>query len=214
LDFWGFMVRNHEQVLVLMRQHLELTFLSVGIAALFAFPLGLAATRLSALGRVVTPLANVGQTLPSIAVLALVIPFLGIGFTPALLALTLRAFLPIYLNSYVGIRSVDPALVDAARGLGFDDFQVLFRVEVPVASPVILAGIKTAAVQNVAIATLAAFIGGGGLGDLILQGLALVDTPRLLAGAVPTALLAVTLEVMGGWVERLLTPRGLVLNTS
>jgi osmoprotectant transport system permease protein len=142
------------------------------------------------------------------------VPILGIGFAPALVALTLRSFLPIYLNCYVGVRSVDPAVVDAARGSGLDEGNILLRVEVPLAAPVIAAGIRTAAVQNVAIATLAAFIGAGGLGNLIVQGLALMDTARLLAGAVPTALLAVGMEILGAWGEKVFTPKGLRVRTS
>jgi osmoprotectant transport system permease protein len=149
---------------------------------------------------------------PSLAILGLTLPFLGIGFRPALFALTIRAILPIFLNSYVGIRGTDPAIVDAARGMGSSNAQMLLMVELPLASPVIFAGIQTAVVQNIGLATLAAFIGGGGLGDLILQGLAMVDTPVLLAGAIPVALLAMFAEIGMGRLRRLAVPDGLQID--
>jgi osmoprotectant transport system permease protein len=134
---------------------------------------------------------------------------LGIGFRPALFALTIRAVLPIFLNTYVGIRNTDRAMVDAARGMGTSDGQLLMMVELPLASPVIFAGIQTATVQNIGVATLAAYIGGGGLGDLILQGLAMIDPPVLLAGAVPVALLAMLAEIGLGRLRRVVIPMGL-----
>src|SRR5215203_108264 len=154
----------------------------------------------------------IGQTIPSLAILALTLPFLGIGFRPALFALTIRAILPIFLNTYIGIRGADRAIVDAARGMGTNNAQMLLMVELPLASPVIFAGIQTALVQNIGLATLAAFIGGGGLGDLILQGLAMVDTPILLAGAIPVALLAVIAEISMGRLRRVMVPAGLQID--
>jgi osmoprotectant transport system permease protein len=141
------------------------------------------------------------------------LPFLGTGFMPSLFALTIRAILPIFLNGYVGIRSTDPAIVDAARGMGTSEAQLLAMVQLPLASPVLFAGIQTATVQNIGLATLAAFIGGGGLGDLILQGLGTVDAPVLLAGAVPVALLAMVAEVGLGRIQRLVVPAGLQVGT-
>jgi osmoprotectant transport system permease protein len=127
--------------------------------------------------------------------------------------LTVRAILPIFLNGYVGIRSADPAIVDAARGMGTSEAQLLLMVQLPLASPVLFAGIQTATVQNIGLATLAAFIGGGGLGDLILQGLAMVDVPVLLAGAVPVALLAMVAEVGLSRMQRWVVPAGLQVGT-
>jgi osmoprotectant transport system permease protein len=136
------------------------------------------------------------------------LPVLGIGFRPAVAALAIRAFLPIFLNTYVGIQNADAAAVDAARGMGATGLQRLAFVELPLAAPVIYAGIQTATVQNVGIATIAAFIGGGGLGDLILQGLQMLDAPVLLAGAVPVALLAVGAELALRSLGRVVVPAG------
>ncbi len=203
-------VREHpEELLTLVRQHLELTLVSVVVAAVIAWPAATAATRMPRLARLLTGVASVTQTVPSIAVLGLVIPVLGIGFAPALFALVLRALMPLFLNTYVGLKTVDPAMLEAARGLGMRSWQVLLYVEGPTVLPAALAGLRTAAVQNVAIATLAAFIGAGGLGNLILQGLAMLDAGRLLAGAIPTAALAVLLEVTLGWAQTAVTPLGL-----
>jgi osmoprotectant transport system permease protein len=206
---WRYAVSHPEELRRLVRQHLELTLGSTGIATGIAIPAGIVAARLPWLGTGLLTLANLGQTLPSIAVLGLVIPVLGIGFVPALFALVLRGLLPIFLNTYVGLRAVDPAIREAAEGVGMRERDRLWLVELPLATPLVLAGVRTVVVQNVAVATLAAFIGGGGLGDLILRGLAMLDAGLLLAGAVPAAGLAIGLELIFGWLEGLLRPRGL-----
>jgi osmoprotectant transport system permease protein len=204
---------NQDTFLELLTEHVQLTAVSVVIGLLIALPLAVAASRIELLAKPLTWLAAIGQTIPSIAVLGLMLPFLGTGFVPSLFALTIRAVLPIFLNGYVGIRSTDRAIVDAARGMGTSDAQLLLMVELPLASPVLFAGIKTATVQNIGLATLAAFIGGGGLGDLILQGMAMVDPPVLLAGAVPVALLAIVAEVGLGRLQRVVVPVGLQIGT-
>jgi osmoprotectant transport system permease protein len=208
-----FIQENQERFLELLSEHLQLTILSVVIGLLVALPLAVIASRIELLAKPLTWLAAIGQTIPSLAILGLMLPLLGTGFVPSLFALTIRAILPIFLNGYVGIRSTDPAIVDAARGMGTGDAQLLLMVELPLASPVLFAGIKTATVQNIGLATLAAFIGGGGLGDLILQGLAMVDAPVLLAGAVPVALLAMVAELGLSRVQRVVVPDGLQVAT-
>src|SRR5919112_4684140 len=200
---------NQDTFLELLTEHVQLTAVSVVIGLLIALPLAVVASRIELLAKPLTWLAAIGQTIPSIAILGLMLPLLGTGFVPSLFALTIRAVLPIFLNGYVGIRSTDRAVVDAARGMGASDAQLLLMVELPLASPVLFAGIKTATVQNIGLATLAAFIGGGGLGDLILQGLAMVDPPVLLAGAVPVALLAMAAEIGLGRLRRFVVPAGL-----
>ena len=204
---------NQERFLELLSEHIQLTVVSVVIGLLIALPLAVLASRFDLLAKPLTWLAAIGQTIPSIAILGLMLPFLGTGFVPSLFALTIRAILPIFLNGYVGIRSTDPAVVDAARGMGTSEAQLLLMVQLPLASPVLFAGIQTATVQNIGLATLAAFIGGGGLGDLILQGLAMVDVPVLHAGAVPVALLAMVAEVGLGRLQRLVVPAGLQVGT-
>ena len=202
-----FMLENRALVMQLTTQHLELMLTAVSLATVLGMLGGVAASRHPRLGHALLFIANMGQAVPSFAVLGLAVPLLGIGFYPAAFALLLRAILPVYLNTHLGLMAVDPAVVDAARGQGLRDSEVLRMVELPLAAPVIIAGIKTAAVESVAIATLAAFIGAGGLGDLILQGIALVDTDRLLAGAVPAAALAITIELGFRLLERCLEAR-------
>ena len=204
---------NQERFLELLSEHVQLTVVSVVVGLLIALPLAVVASRFELLAKPLTWLAAIGQTIPSIAILGLMLPFLGTGFVPSLFALTVRAILPIFLNGYVGIRSADPAIVDAARGIGTSEAQLLLMVQLPLASPVLFAGFQTATVQNIGLATLAAFIGGGGLGDLILQGLAMVDVPVLLAGAVPVALLAMVAEVGLSRMQRWVVPAGLQVGT-
>jgi osmoprotectant transport system permease protein len=192
-----------------LSQHLSLTFIALGISIFIGLLVGIISTRIKWLEKTMLTLGNLGRTIPSLAVLALALPFLGIGTPPTLLALVFIGTLPILINTNVGINQVDDAIVEAARGMGMNDLQVLIRVEVPIATAVIMAGIRTSAVLVVASVTLAAFIGGGGLGDLILRGHALNKDYILLAGAIPATLLAFYFEDMFGRLESWLTPKGL-----
>lgn len=204
-----YILNNQEAFLTLLGQHLNLTFLSVGLAMIFSIPLAIIGTRVPYLETPIMAFGNLGQTIPSLVILALAIPLVGIGFGPSLLALFLRAVLPILLNTFVGIKEVDPAVIEAARGMGMTENQILFRVQLPLTVPVIVAGIKTATVQCVSLATLAAFVGGGSLGDWIQQGIMMVNQTLLLAGAVPTAVLAIMANFLIGVIQNIVTPRGL-----
>ncbi|HXJ35932.1 MAG TPA: ABC transporter permease [Candidatus Eisenbacteria bacterium] len=185
-------------------QHVVLVVVSVALATALAVPLGILLTRRPAWQRLVLGAANVVQTIPSLALFGLLIPlpFFGIGTRTALVALTLYAILPILRNTVVGIAGVDPAIREAAVGMGMTSTQLLRRVELPLATSVILAGVRTATVIGVGLATIAAPIGAGGLGVLVFSGLASLDNRRLLAGAVPAALLALGADALLGGVER------------
>ena len=185
-------------------EHVVLVLASVGIATAVAVPLGIALTRRPAWQRPVLAAANVVQTIPSLALFGLLIPvpFFGIGTRTALVALTLYALLPILRNTVTGIASIDPALREAAVGMGMTDVQLLRRVELPLAATVILAGIRVATVIGVGLATIAAPIGAGGLGTLVFSGLASLDNRRILAGAVPAAALALVADALLGTIER------------
>jgi osmoprotectant transport system permease protein len=178
-------------------------------AILVGLPLGIAASRRPLLAGLALSSAGVLQTIPSIALLAFMLPVFGIGTAPAIAALFLYGLLPILRNTVAGLRSVDPLLIEVGRGVGMRDRDLLWRVELPLAAPVILAGIRTAAVISVGTATLAAFIGAGGLGDPIVTGLSVTDTNLVLSGALPAALLAIAVDLALHGVERLATPRGL-----
>ncbi len=212
-EFINYILEHQEQFFGLLLDHIKLTVAAVLVAIAIALPLGVLASRVRLLAGPLSWLAGVGQTIPSLAILGLVLPVLGIGFLPSLVALTIRAILPVFLNTYVGLKSVEPATVDAACGMGASNRQRLLLVELPLASPVIYAGIQTATVQTIGVATLAAFIGGGGLGDLILQGLAMIDPPVLIAGALPVALLAMGTDIGMNYLRRLVVPAGLRIET-
>jgi len=144
------------------------------------------------------------RTIPSLAILAIMLPLLGIGLLPSIVALTVLALPPILLNAYVGLRDVDPDSVEAAVGMGMSRGQVLRKIRIPLAAPAMFAGARTAAVQVLAGATLAPFIGGGGLGDFIATGIGVMDTSRLLVGAIPIAVLALSAEFLLGGLEKIL----------
>lgn len=188
----------------LVGRHLLLVGISLGAAILIALPLGLGLERARGAAEPVIRAVGAVQTIPSIALLAFMIPLLGIGVVPALVALMLYSIFPILRNTYTGIRDADPNAVNAARALGMTPAQLLRYVRLPLAAPVIMAGIRTAAVINVGTATLAAFIGAGGLGDPIVTGLALSDTRLILWGALPAAALALLVDFGLGGVERAL----------
>ncbi|CAN5299896.1 hypothetical protein BH09BAC4_BH09BAC4_22710 [soil metagenome] len=190
-DFFAF-VRDHaDKMLEQTLTHIGLTFVSLLLALLIGVPLGILISRRTKLASSVLGVAGVLQTVPSVALLGFLIPLLGIGVGPALVALFLYALLPIIRNTYVGITEVSPSVKEAARGVGMTNNQILTKVELPLALPVIFAGVRTATVINVGVATLAAYVAAGGLGEFIFSGIALSNVNMMLAGAIPAALLAV-----------------------
>ena len=188
-----------------VRDHLLLAGAALALALLAGLPAGVWAARSDRFRQLALGTINVGRVIPSLAVLALMLPLLGIGFWPALVALTLLAVPPIAINTDIGLRGVPAAMVEAARGLGMTQGQVRARAEWPLALPVVFAGVRTATVEVIASATLAAFIGGGGLGEYILNGLAEADTQQLLEGAVSVSILALGAEALLGALERRLS---------
>jgi len=201
MNVFRFILQNHEQVLGLTLEHLWLVGISTLIAVLFGVPLGIVIAHWPRLNKPVLASANIIQTIPSLALFGFLLPVPWLGERAdrlAVLALTLYALLPIIRNTYVGIRGVDPAVVEAGRGMGLTDSQLLFQVQLPLALSVILSGIRVAIVISVGLATIAAAIGAGGLGELIFRGLAMVDDKVILAGAIPAAILA--LAVLGAVV--------------
>lgn len=189
--------------------HIQLVFFSMLIAIALGITLGILITRVPKLTTIVLGGAGIMQTVPSLALLGFMIPIFGIGVKTAIAALFLYSLLPIIRNTYAGINDVDKAATEAAKGMGMTKWQILIKVELPLAIPVIMAGIRTAAVINVGTATLAAFIGAGGLGDFIFLGITRGIDGLILLGAIPAALLAILLETIFGAVEKWTTPEGL-----
>lgn len=202
-SLWDFMVQQHDKLLDQTLAHIGLTFISLLIAIAIGVPLGILISKRNKLAGTVLGIAGVLQTIPSIALLGFMIPLLGIGARPAIAALFLYALLPIIRNTYTGIIGVEPSIREAARGMGMSDGQVLFKVELPLAMPVLLAGIRTATVINVGVATLAAYIAAGGLGEFIFGGISLNNTNMILAGAIPAALLAIIFDFLLSRVQHL-----------
>ena len=209
LQAWDYAVRHQDRFWRNVEIHLELSALALTIAAALGIGAGILLSRYRRAAFAVINAAALGRTIPILAILAMLLPILGIGFTPALVALTLIAIPPILLNTYVGLIEVDKDYVEAARGMGMSTWQRLRRVELPLVVPVVFAGLRTSAVNVVASATLATFIGAGGLGDFIQAGIAMNDSAQLLVGALPVAAGAVLIDWMFGACERLFTPKGL-----
>jgi osmoprotectant transport system permease protein len=193
----------------LLRTHVVLSGVALLIATAIALPVALAIRNTPLGAALAVNVGNIGRAVPSLAILALCQPVLGFGFDTALVALIALAIPPILINASTGLREVDRGVIDAARGMGLSGSQILTRIQMPIAAPVIFAGIRTSAVQVVASATLATFIGGGGLGDLIVEGTQRNDTAILLAGSFSVATLAIITEVGFGALERGMTPKGL-----
>jgi len=205
-----YLVHNRMEVFQLTLEHIVLVGASTSLAVLIGLPLGVLMTRRERLSRPILTFANTMQTIPSLALFGFLIPvpFIGgIGARTAILALILYSLLPIIRNTYTGIRHVDPAVREAAIGMGMTDWQLLMQVELPLAMGVIFAGIRVATVVSVGLATIAAAIGAGGLGMYIFRGVSMVDSKIILAGAIPAATMALMADLVLGRVEQMLNRR-------
>jgi osmoprotectant transport system permease protein len=210
MNLFRFFLENHEQVVELTLEHLWLVGISTLLAVVIGIPLGILCAQRPLWNKPILGTANIIQTIPSLALFGFLLPLPWLGTRAdrlAILALTLYALLPIIRNTYTGIRGVDPAVVEAGRGMGLTAGQLLFRVELPLAFSVILSGVRVAVVISVGLATIAAAIGAGGLGEFIFRGLAMVNNQLILAGAIPAALLALCADFALGWLEKRLRPQ-------
>ncbi|MFM1651326.1 ABC transporter permease [Brevibacillus sp. B_LB10_24] len=196
---------NTSLFLTSLGQHLLISVVSIAAAILVCVPLGICISKKAMIAGPVINLVNVARVIPSLAILALAMPLLGVGFLPAFLALFLLACPPILLNTYVGFKEIAPSIREAAYGMGMTPMQTIRKVELPLALPVIIAGIRTSSVEIIASATLAVLIGGGGLGNYIMNGIAMFNTMFLLLGAVPVALLAILSEFLFGFLLKQVT---------
>jgi osmoprotectant transport system permease protein len=208
-DFFSFLSERHEQILSLVWEHFYISLLAVVAGFILSVPLGILLTRMEKISQYVIGFVNILQTIPSLALLGFMIPFLGIGAFPAVVALFLYSLLPMLRNTYTGIREVEPSLIDAARGMGMTSVQILFQVEIPLAISIIMGGFRTATIYTISWATLAAVVGGGGLGYLVFTGINNSNDSMLMTGALATAMLAAIADLLTRKFQRLCTPKGL-----
>ena len=207
-ESWRYITEHPDRFREALAVHARLSLTSLALAIAIFVPLGVLVSRGGRVGAAAVGVVASARVIPSLAVLFLLLPLMGLGERPALVALTLLAGPVLVINTDAGLRGVDPAVLENARGLGMSATQVFTRVQFPLALPVVVAGVRTAAVEIIASATLAAFIGAGGLGSFITSGLTLVDERLLLVGAIPVTLMALLAEMLLGGLERLLTPPG------
>ena len=190
-------------------EYFKLCSLSIAVAIVIGVVLGALVSRNAILAFIAVNLSGLMRAIPIIAVLLIFVPFLGLGFLPAIIALIVLGIPPILLNTYTGIRGIDPAMIEAGKGMGMTTWQIATRIQAPLVTPLVAAGIRTSAVQVIATATLAAFIGAGGYGDYIVDGISVFNYTELIVGAVSVAILALLVEVLMSWLQRVLTPEGL-----
>jgi osmoprotectant transport system permease protein len=189
--------------------YLELCGIAIAASIVIGVVLGALVSRSATLAFIAVNLSGLIRAIPIIAILLLFVPTLGIGFLPAIIALIILGIPPILLNTYTGIRGIDPATIEAAKGMGMTGWQIATRIQAPLVTPLVAAGIRTSAVQVVATATLAAFIGAAGYGDYIVDGLNVLNYTEIIVGGVSVAVLALLVEVFMSWLQRALTPAGL-----
>lgn len=210
----SFLMEHYQRVFYLSWEHVWIVGLSLIIATIIGVPLGILITKHEELAKRVLNVANILMTIPSIALFGIMLPVLalvdlGLGKVPAVIALVLYSQLPIIRNTYIAIKNVPPAVVDAGKGMGMNKWNLLWEIEIPISIPVILAGLRTAAVMNIGIAAIAAYIGAGGLGVLIQQGINRVYPEMILSGAIMVSILAIIVDGSMGFLEHMITPKGI-----
>lgn len=204
-DTVTYIFENSDRFLEALQVHLGLSFIALLISMLICIPLGIVCAKKPKLSGLIMNVFNSLRVIPSLAIIVIILPIMGMGFYPALIALIILACPPITINTFLGFRGIDSSIIEAASGMGMDSKQILTKIEIPLALPVIIAGCRTAAVEIIASATLAAFIGGGGLGTFIVNGMGMYNIPLLLVGSLPVAFLAICSEICFAAVERLVT---------
>ncbi len=207
----AYIAAHSDEIIQRTMQHISLSFTAVGLACLVGIPTGFFIVNHKKAETVVMTLANIIQTIPSLALFAFSMPLFGIGTRPAVFALFLYALLPIIKNTMLGIHNVNPSTIRAARGMGMTTAQIMFQVEIPLAIPTIMGGVRIAAVTGIGIATIATLIGAGGLGTIIYQGLGMGNQPMIMSGAVFSAILALIVDFLLGRLEDALTSKGILV---
>jgi len=210
--FFNTMIDRSDLIIDAFLQHIFLSFVALAVGVLISLPLGMYVARYRQYAEVVIGVTAVFQTIPSLALFGFLVPLIGIGSKTALVALIIYALLPILRNTFAGLTGVDQSIIEAGRGMGMTPNQILMKIELPMALPFIMAGIRTATVLTVGIATLATFVGAGGLGDVIYRGLQSYNNSLVLAGALPVAILAILFDVILKGIEKKVTPKGLKIS--
>jgi osmoprotectant transport system permease protein len=208
-NFLKFVSSRNSQITSLLFEHIQLTILAVLISIAIGIPLGILITRVRKLSSPIIALANIIQAVPSLALLGFLIPILGIGSKPAIVMVFLYSLLPIIKNTYTGLANINPDMIEAAEGMGLTNAQILSKIQLPLALPIIMTGIRISSVTAVGLMTIAAFIGAGGLGYMVFSGVQMVDNNMVLAGAIPACILALLMDFIVGKIETLVTPRGI-----
>lgn len=206
MSFYQYLLESKNQIAFLLVEHIQLTVVAVLLAILLGVPLGILISYVQRLCKVVLGSVNVIQAVPSLALLGLAIPLLGIGKLPAVIVVMLYSLLPIVKNTNTGLTNINPDTIEAAQGIGLTGFQILTKVQIPLALPVIMAGVRIAAVTAVGLMTIAAFIGAGGLGFLVFSGISTVNNNLIVAGAVPACILALVVDFVVGQIEKKVSP--------
>ena len=202
MAFLEYIQSNMDIIITLLIQHLFLSFIAVALAIIIGVPIGILIAYVRKLDKPVLKAASVIQVVPSIALLGFMIPFLGIGTLPAVVMVVLYSLLPIIKNTYIGIQGINPEMIEAAKGIGLKRNQILKKIQIPLALPVIMAGIRVSAVTAVGLMTIAAFVGGGGLGYLVFSGIRTVNNYQILAGAIPACILALLIDYIFALIEK------------
>lgn len=206
-DYLNFWQKKYTSILGYTYEHLMISFTVIALSILVIVPLAIYMTKMKndKVKNLIFNLANVFQTIPTVALLAILIPFLGIGFKPAVMALFLYGLLPLLRNTYTGVKSIDSNIIEAAKGMGFNKYQLLFKVELPVALPYIMSGIRVTSVYIISWTTLATLIGGGGLGDLVMAGIGYNDKNMIFTGTILAIVIALSLDLLIGKIEKVIS---------
>lgn len=209
MELFNYFIQEKEQILSLLLEHINLTLMSVFLAILIGVPLGILISHFKKINKTVLGIANTIQAIPSMALLGFLIPFLGIGVLPSIFMVVLYSLLPIIKNTFTSIEGINPQMIEAAEGIGLTKLQILFKIQIPMALPVIMAGVRISAVTAVGLMTIAAFVGAGGLGFLVFSGIRTANTNQILAGAIPACFLALFIDWIAAIIEKIVVPKGI-----